>query len=501
MLSKTHNPDILTCLANLSNEEVFTSPQVANKMLDLLPDKLWNDSETKFLDPVSKSGVFLREITKRLLKGLEVKYPNIEDRLNHILNNQVFGIATTTLTAKISRRSLYCAKKADSKLSITKFKDSQGNLKFFDLQHTWNKSGKCLFCGANQELYKRNLDLESYAYPFIHQNNPNSLFNMKFDVVIGNPPYQMNDGGAGSSASPIYHKFVESAKKLNPRFISFIIPARWYNGGKGLDEFRSTMLSDNRISILHDFQDTKDVFPGLNIRGGICYFLWEKDYQGKCTVINHRKNQTNKPLKRNLRQNGLEVFLRHNESISIFEKVLSFKEISFDTLVSSRKPFGLETNFKKFNKVKSDNEQIKLYRFGDDGYIDKFLIKNYSELIDSHKIFIPYASPGDDSYPHLILSKPIIAKPNTACTETYLVIGPFTSEKESLNVSNYMMTSFVRFMILLSKSSQHITKKTYKFVPIQNFEESWDDEKLYKKYGINSSEINFIDSLIRKFKH
>ena len=261
------------------------------------------------------------------------------------------------------------------------------------------------------------------------------------------------------------------------------------------------MLSDNRISMLHDFQDTKDVFPGLNIRGGICYFLWEKDYKGKCTVINHRKNQTNKPLKRNLRQNGLEVFLRHNESISIFEKVLSFKEISFDTLVSSRKPYGLETNFKKFNKVKSDNEQIKLYRFGDNGYIDKPLIKNYSELIDSHKIFIPYASPGDDSYPHLILSKPIIAKPNSACTETYLVIGPFASEKESLNVSNYMMTSFFRFMILLSKSSQHITKKTYKFAPIQNFEESWDDEKLYKKYGINTSEINFIDSLIRKFKY
>ena len=298
MLSTFHNPDILSCLANLSSDEIFTPPNVANQILDTLPKDLWSDKTVTFLDPVSKSGVFLREITKRLLKGLESEIPDFEERLEHILRNQIFGIGITKLTSDISRRTLYLSKKANGKYSIVNFGDEKGNLRYFESQHSFPNRLKCKYCGADRKLYQRDKGLESYAYSFIHEDKPEELFKMKFDVIIGNPPYQLNDGGAGSSAAPIYHKFIETAKKLQPRYLSFIVPARWYNGGKGLDEFRRDMLNDERISVLHDFQDTNDVFPGRNIRGGVCYFLWEREHSGKCEVINHVKGATNMPKKK-----------------------------------------------------------------------------------------------------------------------------------------------------------------------------------------------------------
>jgi site-specific DNA-methyltransferase (adenine-specific) len=499
MLSSFHNPDILTCLANLSSDEVFTPPNIANQMLDLLPDELWSDKTITFLDPVSKSGVFLREITKRLLKGLESEIPDIEERLEHILKNQVFGIGITPLTSEISRRTLYCSKKANGEYSIVNFSNEEGNLRYVESQHFWANGIKCKYCGVNKKLYQREKGLESYAYSFIHEDKPEELFKMKFDVIIGNPPYQMNDGGAGASAGPIYDQFIKSAKRLQPRFMSFIIPARWYNGGKGLDDFRDEMLSDLRISKLHDYQDTNDVFPGLNIRGGICFFLWERDHNGACEVINYRFSKANKVAKRFLKEEGLNIFIRHNESLSIYKKVLALKEHSFSSIVSPRKPFGLATNFKEFSLSKTKEQDIKLYRFRENGYLSSAAIEKYKKLINCNKVLVPYASPGDDSYPHLILSKPIIAEPNSACTETYLMIGPFDNEKQSKNVSNYMKTSFFRFMVLLSKSTQHITRKTYNLVPMQNFDEDWTDEKLYQKYKVGSKEIEFIDSLIKKF--
>ena len=498
MLKIPHNPDILTCLADLSSDEVFTPPYVVNKMLNQLPQEIWSDDSATFLDPVSKSGVFLREITKRLLDGLENNIPDIEQRLEHILKKQVFGIATTRLTSQISRRTLYCSKNANGKYSIVSFEDEEGNLKYFESEHFWANGKTCKYCGASRDLYQRDKGLESYAYSFIHEDKPEELFNMKFDVIIGNPPYQMRDGGAGASAGPIYDRFIQSAKRLKPRFMSFIIPARWYNGGKGLDSFRHEMLHDKRISKLHDFQDTNDVFPGLNIRGGICYFLWERDHNGPCEITNHRSKQQNKPIKRFLKEDKLDIFLRHNESLSIYKKVTSFEEESFSVIVSSRKPFGLPTNFKEFSQSKTKTHDVKLYRYGENGYISESVIGKYKKLVDSHKVFVPYASPGDDSYPHAILSKPIIASSKTACTETYLMIGPLDSKTQCKNIADYMMTSFFRFMVLLSKSTQHITSKTYNLVPILDFEQSWTDEKLFKKYNIDNDEIEFINSLIKK---
>lgn len=493
-----YNPDVLSCLANLSNDEVFTPPNLVNDILDLLPTELWSNSKAKFLDPVSKSGVFLREIAKRLMKGLETQIPDKQERINHILSQQLYGIAITDLTALLSRRSVYCSKTANNeKYSLcTEFNDEQGNIRYINMQHTW-KNGKCTYCAASQDVYDNDDALETYAYNFIHTDKPEKIFNMKFDVVVGNPPYQLNDGGAQKSASPIYHKFVEQAKMLNPRYLSMIIPARWYNGGKGLDDFRSDMLNDNRMSELHDFPDTSDCFPGLNIRGGICYFLWDKEHNGNCKIISHKGNNVSEPVCRPLLEKGLDVFVRYNESISILKKVQMQKAKSFSEIVSARKPFGLATNFTGYKKSNVNNNSILLYRFGDNGYISDSKIEKNNSFVNNWKVFVPYSSPGDDSYPHLILSKPIVAGENTCCTETYLLIGPLGNEKRAKNVAGYMTTLFFRFMILLAKSTQHITQKNYTFVPQQNFEESWTDEKLFKKYNITTDEINFIKSLIR----
>lgn len=498
MFQTNYNPDVLTCLANLSNDEVFTPPGLANDMLDLLPAGIWRNPKATFLDPVSKSGVFLREIAKRLMIGLEPQIPNKQERINHIFSKQLYGIAITELTGLLSRRSVYCSKYANGQYSICEtFNTEQGNIHYERLQHTW-LGGKCTYCGASQKEYDRDLELETYAYNFIHTNNPETIFNMKFDVIVGNPPYQMADGGGrDSGAISLYHKFIEQAKKLNPRYLTMIVPARWYSGGKGLDEFRNEMLKDNRLAQIHDFPETQDCFPGLNIRGGVCYFLWDRDYNGDCEIINYKNGVILSKQKRPLLEKNSTVFVRYNEAIEILRKVKMFDEKTFDQSISSRKPFGIDSNFNSYKLIKTDKHNILLYRFGDNGYVsEKEILKNH-HWINEIKVLVSKASPGGDVYPHQIISKPIIADKMSCCTETYLVVGLYKNKTIAENVVKYMQSRFFRFMMSLIKNTQNITRGVFAFVPMQDFSETWTDEKLYKKYGLTEDEIAFIESMIR----
>lgn len=497
MIQINYNPDVLTCLANLSNDEVFTPPQVVNQMLDLLPKKLWHNPDARFLDPVSKSGVFLREITRRLNTGLEKQIPDTQQRINHILTKQVFGIAITELTSLLSRRSAYCSKIANGKYSICdNFTDEQGNIIYARVEHAW-VGGKCKYCGASQEVYDRGGELETHAYQFIHTDKPEEIFkNMKFDVIIGNPPYQLEDEGFGRSAAPIYHKFIQQSKKLNPRYLTMIVPSRWFAGGKGLDEFREEMLTDDRIRKIVDYIEANDCFSGIQLKGGVCYFLWDRDNKGDCEVTSIKSNQIISVATRPLLEIGNSTFIRFNEAIPILSKVRTFEESSIQPQISARKPFGLATTFRG-EKKSNELSDVKLYQNGGVGYVSKDRITSNIEMLPKFKVLIPPLGSGSDSFPHQILGKAFVAEPNSICTETYLVAGVFDDEIQAQNLVSYLSTRFLRFLVLLNKPTQHATSKVYQLVPMQDFSESWTDEKLYAKYGLTKDEIAFIESMIR----
>lgn len=518
------NPDVLTCIANLSNDEVFTPPEFANRMLDTLAEawaashngaNLWADKSVKFLDPCTKSGVFLREIASRLIKGLADEIPNLEERVNHILTQQVFGIGTTHLTSLLARRSVYCSKHANGPHSIANSFDSEaGNIWFERTEHTWANS-KCTFCGTSQAVLDRGEALETHAYAFIHTDNiktrMNELFggNMQFDVIIGNPPYQLDDGGFGKSAAPIYQLFVEQAKKLEPRYLSLVIPARWFAGGKGLDEFREAMLADNRLRSIDDYLSAADVFPGVGLKGGVCYFLWERDNRGLCRVTTRFKDWPVSTTTRRLLEQGADVFIRFNEGLSILKKVVSVEtgqsetlllpeNKRFDRLVSSRKPFALETTFK--GKATKRAGDVLIYQNGGTGYVARNSVPSGTELIDKWKIYVGRAAPGTgnrDTYPHRILSTPFIGEPGSICSETYLCIGPLDSKSEAESVLSYLTCRLTRMLILLHKPSQDTTRKVYTFVPTQDWTKQWTDVDLYAKYGLTVSEIAFIEKIVR----
>jgi hypothetical protein len=518
------NPDVLTCIANLSNDEVFTPPVFANRMLDTVAETwavdnngadIWSDKTTKFLDPFTKSGVFLREITNRLSKGLEREIPDLQERVDHILTKQVFGIGITYLTSLLARRSLYCSKHAQGQHSIAKgFANDKGNIWFERMEHQW-VNGKCTYCGAGQQSLDRGEGLESHAYAFIHTDNIQTrmaeLFggDMQFDVIIGNPPYQLEDGGYGKSAAPIYQLFVEQAKNLEPRYLSLVIPARWFAGGKGLDEFRQSMLTDNRLRSIDDFLSASDVFPGVGLKGGVCYFLWDRDSPGPCKVTTHFKDWPISTAIRPLLEDGVDVFIRFNEGLSILKKVVtldkgesqsvSLPEVKrFDRLVSSRKPFGLDTTFK--GKVTKRDGDLLVYQNGGTGYTRRSSITTGTDLIDKWKLFASYAAPGTgnkDTYPHRIISTPFVGEPGSISSETYLCIGPFDSQAEAESVFSYLTCRLTRLLVLLHKPSQHVTRKVYTFVPTQEWTRRWTDEDLYAKYALSADEIAFIEKIVR----
>ena len=494
-LQHGHNPDVLSCLANLSSDEVFTPPEVVNAMLDMLPESIWNDPKVTFLDPACKSGVFLREIAKRLIKGLEHEFPDLQTRLNHIFHNQLFGIAITELTALLSRRSLYCSKWANGPFAISRFENADGNIRFARTEHCW-KNGRCVYCGASQAEYDRGAELESHAYEFIHIQTPEKIFDMKFDVIIGNPPYQLNTAGDenGAQAKPLYHKFVEQAKKLNPHYLSMIIPSRWFTGGWGLDDFRKNMIFDNKLLEIHDFQNASDCFPGVDIKGGVCYFLWSRRHTGSCKFCSHDRDKIISISNRHLKEECCNIVIRYNDAINILNKIRAFNEITFDTCVSTKKPFGFTTNFKN-SKNNNFDGAVKVYANKRIEYVPRLQIKRNIEHVDKYKVIVPKAVGSGNSKTDII--KPLICEPGACCTETYLLITGVDNIEMCKNMISYIGTKFFHFLVTLQKNTQDCMKKVYSFVPLQDFSKPWTDAELYAKYGLTEEEIAFIESMIK----
>lgn len=488
-----YNPDVLSCLANLSNDEVFTPPEIVNSMLDMLPQELFCDPNARFLDPACKTGVFLREIAKRLLVGLADEIPDLQARIDHIFHHQLYGIAITEITSLLSRRGVYCSKYPNSRFSVTAFDDAEGNIRFKRIEHRW-KNGRCVFCGASQSQYERDEALETHAYELIHTTHPERIFDMKFDVIISNPPYQLSDGGQKASATPIYQRFVQQAKKLNPRFLVMVIPARWYSGGRGLDSFRKEMLNDNRLRKLVDYTDSNDCFPGVDIVGGICYFLWNRELRGDCQVINIHNGLT-KTSDRKLDEH--ESFIRYTEALSIIKKVISIDQDYYDKKVSSQKPFGLRTYVKP-----TETGDLLLRYNGGMGPFHRKNVVSSSDWIDKWKVIMSYltydhAGRPDKDGQRRVFSTMEVLPPESVCTETYLVVDCFDTETEANHLLDYLKTRFVRFLVSQLTSTQHLSKANFCFVPIQDFSKPWTDEELYVKYGLTDEEIAFIESMIK----
>ena len=493
-----YNPDVLLCLANLSNDEVFTPPEIANRMLDMLPPEIWSDSSVKFLDPSCKSGVFLREVAKRLIKGLESKIPDLQDRVDHIFQNQLYGIAITELTGLISRRSLYGSKYPSSKYSFSRFSDDSGNILYNHQSHTW-LGDKCIFCNAPKSEYERSGELESHAYEFIHTYKPEDIFNMKFDVIIGNPPYQLNDGGNGVSATPIFQHFVTQAIKLQPRYLSMIIPARWYAGGKGLDEFRELMLTNKNIRKIVDYESSKDCFEGVNIAGGICYFLWDRDNPGLCEITNWNNVEPNTESRK---LDEFPILIRSNLAISIVRKVLETGTEVYSDYAYPRNPFGFATNFRgRAEKEEGDIEILTSVGFQ---YVKRTDVRKNSDIIDCYKVLIGRLVPSNgelDTNPkdgYRVITDTKIIGPGQINTETYLDIGVFKTEVEAKNFDKFLKSKFPRFLLRQAISSLNVTRECFRFVPREDFTQDWDDKKLYEKYNLTNDEISLIESTIRE---
>lgn len=532
------NPDVLTCIANLSNDEVFTPPELARRMLDSLDrawvaqhgSSVWSNPDVRFLDPFTKSGVFLREITKRLVDGLSDRIPVLEDRVDHVLTNQVYGIGITNLTALLARRSLYCSKWANGSHSIANsFRTEEGNVWFERTEHTWEggsdwvvtadaegnevrrtRDGRCRYCRAGQTAFERGEDLETHAYALIHTDDVQTRIaeifgeEMKFDIIVGNPPYQIAADAAGKNVVPIYDAFVKQAMKLKPSYLTMVIPSRWMVGGRGLDEFRQMMLSGDQVSELVDYPDSSELFPSVDIKGGVCYFLWGSDQHGECATSIHRGGEAHGPVTRQLGE--FDVFVRDSRALPVLRRVLKKTDKSLADITSVRDPFGptLGSNYRgystsqragdvRFVLSQESAERTRLW-------VDRSDATRNEHLVDEWKVFLPKAGPGNSGghvIPDIVIGRAVTAEPGSVCSATYLVVGPLASEAECDSVCSYLRTRFVRFLVSLRKPSQNTTRDTYTWVPQQAWDRIWTDDELYEIYGVTKEEREYIESMIR----
>lgn len=495
----SNQPDILEVISDLSNDEVFTPPRLASKILDMLPDEVWTDPNIRFADFGAKTGIFLREITRRLMVGLEPHFAKESDRLNHIVQNMIFGAAITELTSLLTRRTVYCSKDASSDFSVVKMPTPAGNVWFERVEHSYT-AGKCSECGGVQAQLERE-GRDNYAYAFIHEAGRKALrevMDMKFDVIVGNPPYQMESDG-NNRTLPLYNLFVEQAIALNPRYIAMITPSRWMAGGLGLSDFREAMLNDPRISHLVDYPVASEVFPGVEIKGGVSYFLWDREHSGGCSMTSIRGENIEGPVVRNLGE--FDVLVRDSRGLKILHKVQSLGESSIIEQLAADKEFGMTSNYTGYTLDEVDGHIAFFANAGGkriQGWIDRNDIKKSTHLIDKWKVMVPKAgSDGGQKLPDVVLGSPFIAGPPSVCTQTYLFVYVDT-EAQAKNVNEYLKSRFARFLISLRKISQDATRATYTWVPAQDWSQSWNDEVLYKKYGITQDEQEYISAMIKE---
>ena len=438
----------------LSISEIVTPSHVADDVVTLLPKEEINE-ETRFLDIASKQAEFACAIYRRF--GEKVR-------------NNIVSLPTSSLTYEFTRK-VY----------------SLLEMPFNNIISTFNSYD---LIGENKEICK------------------NILKNMKFSVIVGNPPYQENDGGHGSSSRPLYNKFVDLSRFLNPNYITMIMPARWYAGGKGGDllDFRFSMAKDPHLQQIDDFRTASECFDNVEIKGGVCYFLWNKNYNAKqCRFNSHKNGFIESSEIRDLILDGTETIIRFNEAITILQKVQKKNFTSFSTIVNSRKPFGLPSNFRNYSKVKDKEHRIEIFAQKDKGYASETVILRNKEWKDLYKVYIPEAIGKGDMTSDIL--KPLLGLPNTICSETYILIGPFQAQKEAENVMKYIHTKFFHFMLGLKKNSQHTTQKEYVFVPLFDFKSNsqinWEvktyeeiDKQLFDYYCLTENEKDFIKKTI-----
>lgn len=506
----THVPDVLETLAQLPNDEVYTPPKLVNAMLDILPEHVWSEPDYRWLDPATKSGVFLREVARRLMVGLADWEPDGAKRRDHILRHMVHGAAITQMSGEIARRSLYQSKNAtgaeikDPALAdlVVHLDTPDGNVPFVHSEHVLDRAGKfCTVCRAPATLIRANR--ESFAYSFLHGTYPTKeLADMKFDVIVGNPPYQigMDDGKGNRTANitPLYNLFVEKAIAMSPRYVLMITPSRWFTSGHGLTDYRLRMMNDRRLRALVDNPKLYDVFPQAEIKGGVSYFLWDREYDGDCEFSTRIDGSIRDTANRDLRQ-GVDVILRDNFAAGVVAKIASdpFLKGSLGDIVSPSDPFGasIKTNFRGAEEEPFEGS-IPLVFVNKVGYIRRDQLERNQAWIDRWKVLIPKAGDGHGREPAYVLGEPIALAPGSACTQSYLVAGTFDTRSEAENYAYFMTTKFLRFLVLQRKISQDLTPSRFAFVPMLDMTRRWTDADLYEHFHLASDEIAYVEQVI-----
>ena len=503
-------PDILDVIAQLSSDEVPTPPMLARALLDLLPVEVWTNPDYRWLNPASKSGAILREVARRLMAGLEAWESDPHARATHILTNMLYGCAITQLTGEMTRRSVYVSRDASSALATVPFDTPEGNLPFVTAAHEYPVNttgvavGPCKVCGAPAGL-ERGETRENYAYAFIHGAYPTEeLMHMQFDVIVGNPPYQVGDKkNEDDRAAPIYQHFVEHAIAMNPRYLAMIVPSRWFTGGFGLDKFRERMLADRRLRAIVDNPKVFDCFPGVKIRGGVNYFLWDREHDGDCEFSTRIDGKILSTMTRDLRD-GSGVLIRDNFAASVLQKVGERHHGEWcDTVCGPQMPFGqMRTNFAGDRPTPREGD-VALVLGSRAGYVSRDEIDKNHDWINRWKVLLPKASSGDTAQDDqgrivdVVLGEPIALAPGSACTQTYLIAGMFDSRTETENYAHYLATKFVRFLVLQRKTTQDVYSDRFRFVPMLDMARRWADADLYQHFGLTEQEIAQIEASIK----